>query len=100
VLAGSSPPPGEAPPRSNELSPAELRVLSYLPGSLKADEIAADLYLSANTVGTHVRHIYAKLDGTTVARRSLAPVSSGSSRGADPDRGTHRRITNANHACK
>jgi LuxR family maltose regulon positive regulatory protein len=62
VLAGSSPPPGEAPPRSDELSPAELRVLSYLPGSLKADEIAADLYLSANTVRTHVRHIYAKLD--------------------------------------
>jgi LuxR family transcriptional regulator, maltose regulon positive regulatory protein len=61
VLAGSSPPPGGAP-RSDELSPAELRVLSYLPGSLTADEIAADLYLSANTVRTHVRHIYAKLD--------------------------------------
>ena len=62
VLAGSSPLPREGPPRSNALSPAELRVLSYLPGSLKADEIAADLYLSANTVRTHVRHIYAKLD--------------------------------------
>jgi LuxR family maltose regulon positive regulatory protein len=62
VLAGFSPPPGEAMPPSDELSPAELRVLSYLPGSLKANEIAGELYLSANTVRTHVRHIYAKLD--------------------------------------
>jgi LuxR family maltose regulon positive regulatory protein len=65
VLAGSSPPTGEAMPRSDELSPAELRVLSYLPGSLKADEIARELYLSANTVRTHLRHIYAKLGAHT-----------------------------------
>ncbi|WP_081686386.1 AAA family ATPase [Candidatus Solirubrobacter pratensis] len=65
VLAGCSPPTDEAMPRSDELSPAELRVLSYLPGSLKADEIAGELYLSANTVRTHLRHIYAKLDAHT-----------------------------------
>jgi LuxR family maltose regulon positive regulatory protein len=34
-------------------------------GKLKADEIAGELYLSANTIRTHVRHIYAKLDAHT-----------------------------------
>jgi LuxR family maltose regulon positive regulatory protein len=44
------------------LSDAELRVVRYLPGNLKAPEIAAELYVSPNTVRTHLRHIYAKLD--------------------------------------
>jgi LuxR family maltose regulon positive regulatory protein len=63
LRAGSSAPrrgaPG-APPQ--ELSEAELRVVRYLPSNLKAPEIAAELYVSANTVRTHIRHIYAKLD--------------------------------------
>jgi LuxR family transcriptional regulator, maltose regulon positive regulatory protein len=88
VLAGSA--PGEAPPAPDELSPAELRVLSYLPSGLTADEIAGELYLSANTVRTHIRHIYAKLDahnrGQAVARaRELGLL-------------TRRAITNADHA--
>jgi LuxR family maltose regulon positive regulatory protein len=44
------------------LSEAELRVMRYLPSNLKATEIAAELYVSANTVRTHLRHIYSKLD--------------------------------------
>jgi len=44
-----------------ELSEAELRVARYLPSNLKAPEIAAELCVSANTVRTHIRHIYAKL---------------------------------------
>jgi LuxR family maltose regulon positive regulatory protein len=44
------------------LSDAELRVVRYLPGNLKAPEIAAELCVSPNTVRTHLRHIYAKLD--------------------------------------
>jgi LuxR family transcriptional regulator, maltose regulon positive regulatory protein len=62
VLARTASPLGEAPPRPDGLSPAELRVLGYLPSSLTADEIAAELYLSTNTIRTHLRHIYAKLD--------------------------------------
>jgi LuxR family maltose regulon positive regulatory protein len=63
AMAGSSPPRrGQEAPPADELSPAELRVLSYLPGSLTAGEIASELYLSANTIRTHLRHIYAKLD--------------------------------------
>ena len=52
-------------PLRDELSEAELRVLRYLPSNLKAPEIAAELFVSANTVRTHLRHIYAKLDAHT-----------------------------------
>ncbi len=46
---------------SEELSPSELRVLRYLPTNLTRAEIASELYVSANTVATHIRHIYSKL---------------------------------------
>jgi LuxR family transcriptional regulator, maltose regulon positive regulatory protein len=63
VRAGSSARPRGAPaPLREELSDAELRVVRYLPSNLKAPEIAAELCVSANTVRTHIRHIYAKLD--------------------------------------
>ena len=65
VLAGTAPALDEAPRLPDELSPAELRVLGYLPSGLKADEIGAELYLSTNTIRTHLRHIYAKLDAHT-----------------------------------
>jgi len=62
VLAGSAP-PHRAPAGSiEELSESELRVVRYLPTNLKASEIAAELFVSTNTVRTHLRHIYAKLD--------------------------------------
>ena len=61
LLDGSSP-PDAAPPLLDPLSEAELRVVRYLPGNLSAGEIAAELCLSANTVRTHLRHIYSKLD--------------------------------------
>jgi LuxR family maltose regulon positive regulatory protein len=69
------------PPVAGELGGAELRVVSYLPRNLKAPEIAAELFVSANTVRPHLRHIYAKLDvhnrGEAVARarelRRLGP---------------------------
>jgi LuxR family maltose regulon positive regulatory protein len=53
---------GDARPPSDTLSDAELRVVRYLPSNLKAPEIAAELFVSANTIRTHLRHIYAKLD--------------------------------------
>jgi LuxR family transcriptional regulator, maltose regulon positive regulatory protein len=43
------------------LSPSELRVLRYLPTNLTRPEIARELYVSVNTVNTHIRNIYAKL---------------------------------------
>ncbi len=53
---------GEPTPLLDELSAAELRVIRYLPSNLKAPEIAAELFVSTNTIRTHLRHIYAKLD--------------------------------------
>jgi LuxR family maltose regulon positive regulatory protein len=44
------------------LSQSETRILRYLPTNLSAPEIASELYLSVNTVKTHLRHLYAKLD--------------------------------------
>jgi LuxR family transcriptional regulator, maltose regulon positive regulatory protein len=63
VIAGSPPgPSGDQAQLLEELSEAELRVLRYLPGNLRAPEIAAELFVSTNTIRTHLRHIYAKLD--------------------------------------
>jgi LuxR family maltose regulon positive regulatory protein len=53
---------GIVPPRLIEpLSQAETRVLRYLPARLSVTEIAGQLYLSVNTVRTHMRHVYDKL---------------------------------------
>jgi LuxR family transcriptional regulator, maltose regulon positive regulatory protein len=49
------------PLQGEELSPGELRVLRYLPTNLSRPEIAAELSVSVNTVSTHIRSIYAKL---------------------------------------
>ncbi len=72
VLAGSTPRAAARAGNFEELSEAELRVVRYLPTNLRAPEIAAELFVSTNTVRTHLRHIYAKLDahgrGEAVAR--------------------------------
>ena len=63
LLSGASARPRDAvAPLRDELSEAELRVARYLPSNLKAPEIANELYVSSNTVRTHMRHIYTKLD--------------------------------------
>ena len=62
VLHGSSRTAADQPaPLTEELSPTELRVLRYLPTNLSRPEIASELSVSVNTVNTHVRNIYAKL---------------------------------------
>ena len=71
VLRGASVPVNDdrAPEQAEELSPGELKVLRYLPTNLSRPEIAAELSVSVNTVSTHIRSIYAKLQ---VADRSAA----------------------------
>ncbi len=57
-------------PRPKEqLTDRELTVLRYLQSILSNEEIASKLFVSVNTVKTHVRNIYRKLD---VARRREA----------------------------
>jgi LuxR family maltose regulon positive regulatory protein len=48
-------------PLLEPLSDSELRVLRYLPTRLTAPEIGRELYVSQNTVKTHLRNLYAKL---------------------------------------
>jgi LuxR family transcriptional regulator, maltose regulon positive regulatory protein len=50
---------------AEHLTERELIVLRYLPTMLKAGEIANDLFVSVNTVKSHLRAIYRKFDVTT-----------------------------------
>jgi len=61
-------------PLVDPLSRRELEVLALMAAGLSGPQIAARLYLSANTIKTHVRNIYSKLnvnsraEALTVAR--------------------------------
>jgi LuxR family transcriptional regulator, maltose regulon positive regulatory protein len=73
LLAGlrSAPPPAGPPPPLEPLSDSEIRVLRYLPTNLSKRQIARELYVSHNTVRTHVGHLYAKL-GTHTRAEAVA----------------------------
>jgi LuxR family maltose regulon positive regulatory protein len=63
LLSGHAPAPRpeDVEPLREPLSGSELRVLRYLPTNLPASEIAAELFVSLNTIRTHMRNVYAKL---------------------------------------
>jgi LuxR family transcriptional regulator, maltose regulon positive regulatory protein len=63
LLSGHAPAarPEEAAPLRDALSESEVRVLRYLTTNLRAPEIAGELFVSLNTIRTHLRHLYAKL---------------------------------------
>jgi LuxR family transcriptional regulator, maltose regulon positive regulatory protein len=52
---------GAIPGLTDPLSKSETRVLRYLPTNLSSREIADELSVSANTVQTHIHHLYTKL---------------------------------------
>jgi len=66
-----APPPPQATVTGivEQLSDREILVLRYLPSRLSNPEIARNLYVSVNTLKTHLKHIYRKLG---VANRSEA----------------------------
>lgn len=64
IGTGRAPEGLPAPVVSEPLTDRELTVLRYLQSILSNVEIAAELSLSVNTVKTHVRNIYRKLDAT------------------------------------
>ena len=73
LLAGRklAPPPAGPPPPLEPLSDSEIRVLRYLPTNLSGPEIAGELYVSHNTVRTHMSHLYGKL-GTHTRAEAVA----------------------------
>ena len=87
LLSGGTPAarPGDTAPPIEPLSESELRVLRYLPTNLRGSEIAGELFVSRNTIRTHVRNVYLKLgvhsraDAVTRARQLglLSPTSIG-----------------------
>jgi DNA-binding NarL/FixJ family response regulator len=60
-------------PGSSLLTPRELDVLAQLQQRRSNAQIAAELYISIETVRTHARHIYRKL-GVASRRELLAPA--------------------------
>jgi LuxR family transcriptional regulator, maltose regulon positive regulatory protein len=46
------------------LSDRELAVLRFLPTMMSNAEIASEMFVSVNTVKTHLKHVYRKLDVT------------------------------------
>jgi len=63
LLSGHAPAarPEDAAPLQDPLTESELRVLRYLPTNLRGPEIASELFVSPNTIGSHMRNLYAKL---------------------------------------
>jgi DNA-binding NarL/FixJ family response regulator len=59
------------------LTAREVEVLRLLARGLSNKEIAQRLVISPKTVGTHVEHIYAKIDASTRAAASLFAVQHG-----------------------
>jgi LuxR family transcriptional regulator, maltose regulon positive regulatory protein len=62
VAREAAPEPAAVAPLLEPLSERELTVLRYLPTMMSNAEIAAEMYVSVNTVKTHLKHVYRKLD--------------------------------------
>ncbi|MDA0183443.1 LuxR C-terminal-related transcriptional regulator [Solirubrobacter phytolaccae] len=69
AFADRAPATRHVAPLLEPLSEREQAILRYLPTALSNREIAAELFVTTNTVKTHLRSIYRKLD---VARRREA----------------------------
>ena len=54
------------------LTERELEVLAYLPGRMRNQDIAAEMFLTVNTVKTHLAGIYRKL-GVTQRNEAVSP---------------------------
>lgn len=63
--APDSPPAAAAQPATEALSRRELQVLRLLDSELTGPEIARELYVTINTLRSHTKRIFTKLDVTT-----------------------------------
>ena len=67
-----------------DLTPAELRVLTFLPTHLSFPQIAAEVYLSPNTVKTQAQAVYRKL-GVSSRRQAVERARQAGLLGGDPE---------------
>lgn len=66
LLGSGAPGTGQRPaPQVGQLTDRELQVLRLLDSELSGPQIARELYVSHNTLRTHTKHIFTKLDVTT-----------------------------------
>jgi len=65
ALRAADPGPGAGPSGEEGLSDRELEVLRLLATELTGPEIARHLFVSVNTLRTHTKHIFTKLDVNT-----------------------------------
>ena len=64
-------------PGVHDLTPAELRVLQYLPTHLSFPQIAGQVFVSPNTVKTQAQGVYRKLGVSSQARGGGAARAAG-----------------------
>jgi DNA-binding NarL/FixJ family response regulator len=78
-VRGEAPAPGPQPPTSREcgLSPRQLEVLALLARGLRYGEVAEQLELSVDTVRSHVRAIYERLQVTSKTEAVLVAMRLG-----------------------
>ena len=80
-------PPGrDWPGKNHRLSEREGEVMVLIAEGLSNAEIAATMYLSANSVKTHIRNAYRKLEVTTRSQAVRAVLDRGMTRRAPPPR--------------
>ena len=88
---------------ADPLSHRELEVLRLLDSELTGPEIARQLYVSLNTLRTHTKRIFTKLDVTTRAAavrrgpRTRAPAASSRSADGVSHRQSHHVVTRGHH---
>ena len=63
--------------RTDELTPRESEILSLVASGLESKEIARELFLSHDTVRTHVAHALAKLGARSRAQAVASAVRRG-----------------------
>ena len=66
-----------APSSAESLSDRELQVLRLLDSQLSGPQIARELFVSHNTLRTHTKHIFTKLDVTSRRAAVLRARESG-----------------------
>jgi DNA-binding NarL/FixJ family response regulator len=76
VAAGHEPRPAVSA-RPAHLTDREIEVLRLIARGRSNREVAAELVISAKTVGTHVEHIYTKAGVTTRAGATLFAMQHG-----------------------